>query len=64
MSDAACKAAICDDEAQGKMMTACEKIESLKGATVDLRIKCSGIYIKAIKAADKEVLKVVEESGQ
>ena len=64
MSDAACKAAICDDEAEGRMMTACNKIESIKGAPIELRIKHSDIYIKYLKKAQAEADRVVMDSGQ
>lgn len=63
MSEAACKAAICDDEAEGRMMTACKKIISLKGAPVELRIGHAEIYIKYMKEAQKEADNLVMESG-
>lgn len=64
MSDAACKAAICDDKAQGLMETACNKIYSIKGAANELRIKHAEIYIKYMLAAEKAADKVVMESGE
>ena len=63
MSDAACKAIICDDEAQGRMTTACNKIENLKGAPIQLRIDHSEIYIKALKKAQEKADQLIMDSG-
>ena len=64
MSEAACKAAICDDEAQGRMMTACEKINSIKGASNELRIAHAEVYIKYLKKAQAIADKLVVDSGE
>ena len=63
-TNAACKAAICDDEAQGRMANACNKIDSLKGASIDLRIEHAEIYIYYLKKAQEVADKLVFESGE
>lgn len=63
MSNAACKAAICDDEAEGIMMTACAKIQSLKGAPIELRIEHAEIYLKYMAKAKQVANKLIMGSG-
>ncbi len=64
MSEAACKAAICDDEAQGRMENAYNKINSIKGASIELRVQHSEIYIKYLKKAQAQADALVMESGE
>lgn len=63
MSEEVCKAAICDDQAQGLMITACNKIDSLKDAPVELRIDHSEIYIKYMSKAKQVADQLVMDSG-
>lgn len=63
MSDEVCKAAICDDEAEGIMITACNKIQSLKGAPVDLRIQHAEIYLNYMAKAKEQANKLIMDSG-
>lgn len=64
MSEAACKAAICDNKAMSLMNNACDDIISISEASFDLRIKHSEIYIKYMKKAKKEAAKAVIETGE
>ena len=64
MTAAACKAAICDGEAQGRMRTALDKIYAVREASIDLRVAHSEIYIKHIKRAQKEADTLIMESGE
>ena len=64
MSAAACKAAICDLEAQSKLNKGYDKIDAIKGASIELRVAHSEIYIKHIKRAEKEANWLVMESGE
>ncbi len=64
MSLAECKEAICDTEAQSRLDNAFNKIDAITGATVDLRVAHSEIYIHYLKKAAKEADLLVMESGE
>ena len=64
MTGQVCKAAICDDEAESRLMNACAKIESIKDASIDLRIKHSEVYIKYMDKAQAVADKLVFDSGE
>ena len=64
MTAGACKAVICDEEAKAKLDKAINKIDSIKGASIELRVAHSEIYLKHIKRAEKEANKLVMESGE
>jgi len=57
MPGAVCKAAICANEAQGRMNAAYDHIESLRNEKPEIQIIVSEMYIKALKeCADKAIV--------
>jgi hypothetical protein len=64
MSEAACKAIICETEAQQRLIKAVNKIDGIQGASTDLRIKHSEIYIGYLKKAQAAADKAVFDSGE
>lgn len=64
MSNAACKAVICEVKSQSMLEEAVQKIYAIQEASIELRIEHSEIYIKHMKRAAKEADTVVMDSGE